>query len=458
MRWLPQSLAGQMIAVTVIATVLTQSLIIIGVFNYTDNKFDKYDDLFFFEKITRTIELLNTEDQTIRDLVLETSTSDEIKFHTSATPQGFETLENSHRTKELQEHLAGYDLLTSVRRLDIIDVFGILFGSLEEKCLVQRHDPAIDTECPHWTISVRLDDGNWLNVTSYSIADSSVFLAPILLSAVTSLIGIGGSVIVLARRITKPLRNLSQAAEQLGRGEMVKPISETGPIELARAAHVFNQMQERLSRFVKDRTTMLAAINHDLRTPLTSLRLRAEFIAEDAIRQEMIETTEEMRTMVNSYLEFSRQEAVEEEPELVDLSEMMWALAQEDSNITFDDNVSLSISCRPVSIKRAFRNIIGNGLKYGTKVRIEMTQRSEQISVEFYDDGPGIPVESYEEVFTPFLRLDSSRNVADGNVGLGLSIARSIVRKHGGDISPFQTPTEFGMRILLPRDPRSNRS
>ena len=92
MRLLPQSLAGQMIAVTVIATVLTQSLIIIGVFNYTDNKFDKYDDLFFFEKITRTIELLNTEDQTIRDLVLETSTSDEIKFHTSATPQGFETL------------------------------------------------------------------------------------------------------------------------------------------------------------------------------------------------------------------------------------------------------------------------------------------------------------------------------------------------------------------------------
>ncbi|WP_054463516.1 ATP-binding protein [Phaeobacter sp. 11ANDIMAR09] len=447
-----------MIAVTVIATVVTQSLVVIGVFSYTDNKFDEYDDAFFFQKISRTIELLETGDQAQRELVLETSTSEEIKFLLTQNPWGSEPLKESFRAKELQANMPGYTILTSVHRIDIFDILGVLFGTLQEHCLVQQNSPTIESDCPHWTISVQLKTGSWLNITSHSLADSSVYLVPVLLSAFTSLIGIGGSIIVLARRITKPLRDLTEAAEQLGRGEMIQAIPEKGPVELVRTARVFNRMQERLSRFVTDRTTMLAAINHDLRTPLTSLRLRAEFIEENALREDMIETTEEMRTMVDSYLEFSRQEATEEDPQLVDLTEMLQALALESTNIEFPHQSSFLLSCRPVSIKRVFRNILDNGLKHGTEVRIELKQTPEQIQVEIYDNGPGIPADSFEEVFTPFLRLDSSRNVSEGNVGLGLSIARTIVRKHGGDITPFYKGSGFGMRISLPHDPRTRYS
>lgn len=458
MKWLPQSLAGQIIAVTVLATVITQSLIVIGVFSYTDSKFDKYDDAFFFDKITRIVELTDTEDKALRDLVLETAISDETRFHLTPAPRGSDPLKESFRAKELQAYLSGYEILTSVRRLNIVDIYGMLFGNLEERCLVQRDNPNPDPDCPHWTISVHLKNGQWLNITSYSLADSTVYLVPVLLSAFTSLIGIGGSVMVLARRITRPLHDLSKAAEQLGRGEAAQPISDTGPVELARTARVFNQMQERLSRFVKDRTTMLAAINHDLRTPLTSLRLRAEFIDDTSLRQDIVETTEEMRTMVDSYLEFSRQEATEEEPELVDLTGILRTLALESSDIDFPDEKPFCLPCRPVAIKRVFRNILDNGLKYGSAVRIELKHRSEYIDVEIYDNGPGIPEASYEEVFTPFHRLDSSRNVAEGNVGLGLSIARTIVRKHGGDITPFCNHSEFGMRVSLPHDPKSHYS
>ena len=197
----------------------------------------------------------------------------------------------------------------------------MLFGDAAEICIGSKYASPAAQDCPFWTISVQLEDGSWLNVRTIANADFSIYLAPFALSVLTSLLGIGGSVTILARKITRPLRDLSSAAEQLGRGETARPIPVSGPAEVARTADAFNRMQERLTRFVRDRTAMLAAINHDLRTPITSLRLRAEFIEDGALRENMIETTEEMRTMVDSYLEFSRQEAVEEEPQLVDLGE-----------------------------------------------------------------------------------------------------------------------------------------
>jgi signal transduction histidine kinase len=360
-------------------------------------------------------------------------------------------LEDSSDAEGLREYFGSQKVLTQVRPINITDIPWILFGDAAEVCTNAQYGATEAAECPFWTVSVQLEDGNWLNVRTFANADVSIYLAPFALSVLTSLLGIGGSVIVLARKITRPQRDESSAAEQLGRGEPARPIPVSGPAEVAKTADAFNQMQERLTRFVRDRTAMLAAINHDLRTPITSLRLRAEFIEDNALRENMIETAEEMRTMVDSYLEFSRQDAVAEEPQPVDLKELLGELVNEEPMAALEQASSAVVLCRPIAIKRVFRNLIGNGVKYGSRVRVSLISRAEQTIVEFRDDGPGIPADMYEEVFTPFTRLDTSRDVTDGSVGLGLTIARSIVRKHGGDVFPFRAREEFGIRVVLPK-------
>ena len=453
MRLLPRSLAGYLIAATVIATVLTQTLITGALLFYQDEKFDKYEDQYFFQKIVSTADYLNSSAASAHNRILETASNDETTYRVAAAPQGEVPLEDSPDAHVLREYFGEQNVLTEVRTINITDLWWIMFGDAAEVCVVPLYDTPTAAECPFWTISVQLADGSWLNVRTFANADFSIYLAPFALSVLTSLLGIGGSVTILARKITRPLRDLSSAAEQLGRGETAQPIAVSGPAEVARTAEAFNQMQERLTRFVRDRTAMLAAINHDLRTPITSLRLRAEFIEDDELRENMIETAEEMRTMVDSYLAFSRQEAAEEEPQPVDLAEMLQDLARETEAAELVQTVPSVTLCRKVSIKRVFRNLIGNGIKYGTRVRIALKQGPEQVTVEFCDDGPGIPADMYEEVFVPFTRLDSSRDVTDGSVGLGLSIARSIVRKHGGDIIPFQDAGGFGIRVVLPNSP-----
>lgn len=444
------SLARQMIAVTVAATVLTQSVILTSVFYYVDNKFDSHDDEFLFGKLRTTVERINSADADLRPLLIEASTYDELAFRISDTPMGTQPVSGAERPDLLEQYLGDFELRTSVRKLHIGHVLGVLFSDEIERCLVTLNSFTQASDCPHWTISIRLEDGQWLDARSNGGADLTIFLAPILLSALTSLLGIGGSVMILARGITRPLRDLSEAADLLGRGETAQPIAVTGPTEVARTAGAFNRMQERLTRFVRDRTAMLAAINHDLRTPLTSLRLRAEFIEDAALRDNMIETAEEMRTMVDSYLAFSHQEAVEEEMAPVDLTALLEDLAAAQPGVSMQPAEETIALCRPVAMKRVFRNLIDNGVKYGQQVRIALRADTEQLSITFRDDGPGIPTDMYEEIFTPFTRLDISRDITDGSVGLGLSIARSIIRKHGGDITPFRDNAGFGMRVTLP--------
>ena len=456
MRFPQLSLARQMIAVTVAATVLTQTVIMFGVYAYLDSRFEKYEDDFELRKIEQTLIALNTADPAEFPRILSLSSSDELKFRISDSPLADQPLDNTRYTDELNRVFDGYGALVSLRPINITDLWTIFFGDTIKKCINTWQDIRVDETCPHLTVSLPLDSGGWLNAQSTGETDASIILAPILLSALTSLLGIGGSVVILARGITRPLRDLSEAADLLGRGETARPITVTGPAEVARTAGAFNHMQERLTRFVRDRTAMLAAINHDLRTPLTSLRLRAEFIDDPALRDDMIETTEEMRTMVDSYLAFSHQEAVEEEMAPVDLTALLEDLAAAQPRVSMQPAPETIALCRPVSIKRVFRNLIDNGVKYGQQVHIALHAETEQLSITFRDDGPGIPTDMYEEVFTPFTRLDSSRNITDGSVGLGLSIARSIIRKHGGDITPFRDSAGFGMQVTLPDAPRQS--
>ncbi|MBN9009336.1 MAG: HAMP domain-containing protein [Rhizobiales bacterium] len=248
-----------------------------------------------------------------------------------------------------------------------------------------------------------------------------------------------GLIIFAARRVTRPLKALAASAEAFGRGDAVAPLPESGPDEARRLIHAFNQMQERLSRFVTDRTRMLAAIGHDLRTPITSLKLRAEMVDDEETRQKMRATLDEMQHMTEATLAFARDDAGAEPSRAVDLAALIESavddLAEMGKPVSFADAGRLVYSCRPTALKRAIGNLIENAIQYGERARVRLTAAPSGPVIAVEDDGPGIPAERIDEVFKPFTRLESSRSRETGGSGLGLSIARSIVLAHGGTLA-----------------------
>ncbi|MEH0073909.1 ATP-binding protein [Pannonibacter sp. Pt2] len=296
--------------------------------------------------------------------------------------------------------------------------------------------------------SVPLSDGQWLNVlTSHRPPPPGAFYTLVLQMGLMAL-AIIAIVAFTIRQISRPLRQLADAADRLGRGEDVPPVPEAGPRELRSTISAFNAMQDRLSRFVADRTRMLAAISHDLRTPITSLRLRAEFIDDDENREKMISTLDEMAAMTEATLAFARDEAVSEPREAVDLTAVLESLAGDQSDMGHDvrlvetgtDAAPVTLPCRPMALKRALRNLIENAVRYGGAARISVETGQREVIIRVDDDGPGIPEERMGDVFEPFVRLETSRSGETGGIGLGLAIARSLIHAHGGTITLANRP------------------
>ncbi|NIY77295.1 HAMP domain-containing protein [Thalassospira sp. HF15] len=261
----------------------------------------------------------------------------------------------------------------------------------------------------------------------------------------------------LARRISRSWDVLTRAADRVGRGDYPEPVPETGPIEIRRATKAFNRMTARLKRFVEDRTRMLAAISHDLRTPITSLRLRAEFVEDPENRARIIETLDEMEQMVEAAMTFAREETANEETRKIDLTALVESavedLAETGRPITYIGEVDTRVyPCRPLSIKRAFGNLVANALNFGDTVEVAVRDADDGgLWIEIADDGPGIAVGQREQVFEPFFRIEQSRNRDTGGIGLGLAIARTAIRAHGGEIY-LEESQKGGLlaRIYLP--------
>ena len=264
--------------------------------------------------------------------------------------------------------------------------------------------------------------------------------------------------VIVARRVGRPLRRLTGAAERLGRGEEVPPLPEEGADDIRRTSIAFNQMQSRLGRFVQDRTRMVAAISHDLRTPITSMRLRAEFVEDPETREKMISTLDEMKAMTEATLAFAREDATSEETRCIDMNALLGSLcadlAELGWEVDFTEGDRIPCNCRPDSLRRAFRNLIENGVRYGNRVRVSLSASDQDLEILVEDDGSGIAPADREKVFDPFVRLEDSRNRGTGGAGLGLSIARSIIRRHGGDIELLDGSPGLRVRLHLPRQQR----
>lgn len=259
-------------------------------------------------------------------------------------------------------------------------------------------------------------------------------------------------VIFMVRRVTRPLRRLADAAEAFGRGEPGAPLEVQGPVEARRSVAAFNEMRGRIRRFVDDRMSLLAAISHDLRTPITALRLRAELIEETETREKMLETLAELQRMVEATLSFAREESAAEPTRRVDVAALIEALVADFAElgrpVSYRGPESLIAELRPDALRRALRNLIDNALTYGAKAATALVRSEQGLEIRIDDAGPGIPAEQRERVFDPFRRLETSRSRETGGVGLGLSIARSIARGHGGDLT-LQTAPSGGLRAVL---------
>jgi signal transduction histidine kinase len=288
-----------------------------------------------------------------------------------------------------------------------------------------------------YVISLQLSDRTWVN-----IAAPDVQTVPAWSTATTALI-IGTLIVVLAlsilgiRRLTAPLNTLTKAAERLGRNVNAPPLPEAGSPDVIQAIHAFNDMQDRIRRFVEDRTRMIAAISHDLRTPITRMRLRAELMGESEQQQKMLADLAEMETMIASTLSFARQNANPEPRQRVDLFELMQAVCADIPQAklsTESPPAPVLIDAQPVALRRGFTNLIDNAVRYGDEARITLGSDDRNIIVTIDDNGPGIPEEQIDRVFRPFYRLDSSRSRDTGGTGLGLAVARTVFRAHGGDV------------------------
>lgn len=302
---------------------------------------------------------------------------------------------------------------------------------------------------PHFRVSVRLDDGSWLNF-SVNLLPQEPLLRP------GFLLPLGGSMVVVmlisvfaVRRAARPLGVLAAAAQRLGRDMAAPPVPEDGPREVRAAAAAFNEMQVRLRRFIDDRTQMVAAISHDLRTPITRIKLRAEFIDDDELRGKLLLDLDEMEAMIASTLAFARNDAAKEPRTQVDLAAMLSELCG-DFGIPYQGPEALVVVAGALGLKRAFANMLDNARKYGVDARLSLGHDAAgtHAQIVILDDGPGIPEAEIEQVFAPFYRVESSRNRETGGTGLGLATARSVLRAHGGDIQLFNRP-EGGLKVLV---------
>jgi signal transduction histidine kinase len=305
--------------------------------------------------------------------------------------------------------------------------------------------------------AVQLADGRWLRFSTV-LPDTGPELSPRLLIALLVMVAMIAAVTAWAvRRMTAPLASLGAAAERLGRDVDAPPLPETGSAEIRGASHAFNTMQTRLRRLVDNRTQLLAAISHDMRTQLMLLRLRAETVEAPDERDKLLATISEMDGMLTATLSFARDEAANEARRRSDLGALLASIVDDMAEAGLPVTLvqcadAVIVECKPEALRRAIFNLIDNAIKYGGSARATLAATSETVEIRIDDTGPGIPEDELARVTQPFYRLEGSRSRHTGGMGLGLAIAASVIEAHGGELRLANRETG-GLRasIILPR-------
>ena len=414
MRVVPRSIAGRITLVLIGGLFLTlvASIGIASFDGLSDDEGFRYPRL--IGRITTVVALVAEASPDERSALLERISRPPLRAEWSTTGQPPADPDpdwrTEHMTHDLQEMLG--DLAPTTVVID------------------EEHDPV-----RAW---LQLRDGSWLTFSLERSALRSWWPLRFGLGITVLTGGIALLALWAARRVTVPLAQFAQAAGRLGTDVNAPPMAEAGPSEIVQAAHAFNQMQERIQRLVDDRTRMLAAIAHDLRTVLTRLRLRAELIDDEEQQRKAVADLDAMTTMLDETLAFARDDSGGEARQEVDLAALVRSLCDDLADtgqpVRYLGPDRLRFSCRPVALGRAIANLIDNAITYGGAAEVGLQTEQGGVVLTVEDGGPGIPPEAREQVFAPFFRLEPSRSRDTGGAGLGLAVARTVVHRHGGEI------------------------
>jgi signal transduction histidine kinase len=359
----------------------------------------------------------------------------------------------------LQRHLgSGYKVETGpprARRSEVIPLhvlrrdFAQGDGPPPPNAFPTRRDRVFD-------VTVTLPDGDKAIFRTFAPRSGPRLPRQIFLELGFLALALGIVLYAMTRTITRPLGDLARAADAVGRGATATPLKESGAREIRRATRAFNSMQERLRRYLDSRTQVLAAMSHDLRTPLTRLRLRVESIDDDQLRQRLVEDLDEMSNMIRGALGVFRGLNDEEVAVPVDINALALELQRQHAElggeVTIVGAARAPYVAKPLALKRCLGNLVQNAIRHGLRATIQI-EDGPQLIVRVLDEGPGIPEDMLEKVFEPFFRLEHSRNRDTGGTGLGLSIARDIAQAHGGSLSLHNRHSGgLEARLVLPRE------
>ncbi|WP_162497337.1 ATP-binding protein [Roseovarius dicentrarchi] len=443
-RLVPDTLAGRFILLLATA-ILTANLIGLAVLSLQQQRFDRQaiEDR-WITRIAALVPVLETVDAPTRQVIAREASNRHVRVRVEHEPLLNESAAD-RRSVAISNGLR--------EALERGDVFAAQISRLPASAMQARDNgtpgrPMIAVTVP---LSAKAGQPQWLNVIARGAmrhpGAAGIKSRPFLTFLGLSLLSVLGVGTVFASQLTRPLRQLSQAAQAAGRGDRSARVPEAGAREMREAARAFNAMQAEISQFDAERMRMIAAVGHDLRTPMTSLRIRAEMVEDDDQRAAMVRTLDEMTVMADGLVTYAKDGRDAEPMEPLDLEGLLSRICA-DRGAAYHGAPGLRILGRRVGLGRAIGNLIDNALRYGGAATVTLTQAQQHAVVTIDDTGPGIPEDRLEAMFHPFTRGDDSRSIATGGAGLGLAITRTIVLAHGGAIT-LENRAEGGLRATV---------
>jgi signal transduction histidine kinase len=442
-RLFPQSLGGQLLAMLLLALAITQGL---GLLLLTDERNRAVRAALGLEAAGRAanvVLLLDDAPLGLRPSILRSADSPLVRFEVGPEAEAPHDSSDADFVLDQIRQILGdpaRDIRVDVHALAIARFpmpqgMPAAMRPMHQAMMAGRTDPI------EMTLSIRLAGGEWLNARTMFDRPgpqlSPQALLPLLLMVLAVILVAWWT----ARRVVSPMRVLAIGADRLGRGLDTDPLPMSGPSEVRDTTRAFNQMKDRLTRFVNERTQMLAALSHDLRSPLTAMRLRIEMLDETDDSNRLKALVEEMQGMVEATLEFARGVAKAEPTATVDLNSLLGDLVNDLGGCaTLAPTGPLYATIRPQALNRALRNLIDNAMRYGGVANVTLAREPGTAVIAIADTGPGLPDDQLEAVFEPFVRFEPSRSRDTGGVGLGLAIARTIIQAHGGTVTLRNVP------------------
>ena len=441
MRWF-STLRGQFVVITAAAVILSNLVVALCFEAFHEHELSGARNAALIARVAAVADLVSSLPEHQHAQALRAVSSTYVRYWIAPNPSAAQDMSEAERSFAQQIKDAEH----SAKPLDVrVHIFSDM-GSSQEGL----HHPRDVTE-----IAQSLAPGRWL-VARYQRPILPPGPPALFVAAVAAALLTGVAAAWFAGRVSRPLSALASAADEVARGRNAPLLEVRGPDDLKRAAEAFNTMSGRVRRTLESHRQLLSAVGHDLRTPISAMRITAEFVGDADVRDRLTRNLEELQSLTEAVLAAARA-APGEETRRIDFAALIESVCAD--LIDLGNPVEMHIEgtapclCRPNEIRRAVRNLVENAVRYGGPVRVSLQTDADSFTAIIDDDGPGIPPDQIERVFEPFVRLESSRSSATGGAGLGLTLARTIVREHGGDVT-LENRAGGGLRakLVLPRE------